>query len=73
MRVQGKKISLKINVKKTKSLRLEISEGEKVILRNKKVDLADSFTYRGSITRKHGGCNEDVKVEYPWPRVVFHS
>ena len=35
--VQGAKISLKINVKKTKSLRLGISEDEKVTLGNEKM------------------------------------
>ena len=32
LRVQGARVGLKINVKKTKSLRLEISENEKVTL-----------------------------------------
>ena len=38
LRVQGARIGLKINVEKTKSLRLEISEDEKVTLGNKKID-----------------------------------
>ena len=36
LRVQGTRIGLKINVKKTKSLRLGISEDEKVTLGNEK-------------------------------------
>ena len=35
LRVQGAKIGLKVNVKNTKSLRLGISEDEKVTLGNK--------------------------------------
>ena len=38
LRVQGAKIGLKINIKKTKSLRLGISEDEKVTLGNEKID-----------------------------------
>ena len=38
LRVQGAKIGLKINVKKTKSLRLGISEDEQVTLGNEKID-----------------------------------
>ena len=49
LRVQGAIICLKIYVKKTKSLRLGISEDEKVTLGNKKTDHVGSFTYLGSI------------------------
>ena len=38
LRVQGARIGLKINVKKTKSLRLGISEDEKVTLGSEKID-----------------------------------
>ena len=52
LRVQGARISLKINVKKTKSLRLGISEDEKVMLANEMMDEVDSFAYLGSIISK---------------------
>ena len=45
LRVQAARIGLKINVKKTKSLRIGISEDEKLKLGNKKIDQVDSFTY----------------------------
>ena len=38
MRVHGTRIGLKINVKKTKSLTLGISEDEKMTLGNEKID-----------------------------------
>ena len=60
-RVQDARIGLKINVKKTKSLRLGISEGEKVTLGNEKIDQVGSFTYLGSIISIDGGSIEDVK------------
>ena len=61
LRVQGARIGLKINIKKTKSLRLGISEDEKVTLDDKKIDQVCSFTYRGSIISKEGGSSEDIK------------
>ena len=61
LRVQGARIGLNINVKKTKSLRLGISEDEKVTFGNEKIDQLGSFTYLGSIISKDGGSSEDVK------------
>ena len=58
--VQGSRIGLKINVKKTKSLTLGISEDEKVMMGNGKIDQADSFTNLGSIISKGGWSSEDV-------------
>ena len=59
-RVQGGRIVLKINVKKTKSLRLGISEDEKVTLGNEKIYQTGSFPYLGSIISKEGGSSDDV-------------
>ena len=59
--VQGARIGLKINVRKTKSLRLGISKGEKVMLGNEKIDQVGSFTYLGSIISKEYGSMEDVE------------
>ena len=47
--------------KKTKSLRLGISEDEKVTLGNEKIDQVCSFSYLGSIISKDSGGSEDVK------------
>ena len=44
LRVQNAGIGLKINVRKTKSLRLGISEDEKVILGDENIVQVDSFT-----------------------------
>ena len=59
--VWGARIGLKINVKKTKSLKLGISKHEKVTLGNKNIDQVGSYTYLGSIISKDGGSSEDVK------------
>ncbi|XP_065557875.1 serine/threonine-protein kinase VRK1-like [Artemia franciscana] len=61
LRVQSARIGLKINVKKTKSLRLGISEDEKLTLGDEMIHQVDSFAYLGSIPSKEGGSNEDVK------------
>ena len=71
MRVQGARIGLKINVKKTKSLRLGKSEDEKVTLGNEKIDRVGSFTYLGSINSKDGGSSEDVKSRIAKAQGVF--
>jgi len=45
LRVQGARIGLKINVKKTNSLRLGIGEDEEVMSDNENIDQVNSFTY----------------------------
>ena len=69
--VQGARIGLKINVKKTKSLRLGIRENEMVTLGNEKVDQVDSFTYLGSIISKDSGSSEEVKSRITKVQGVF--
>ena len=71
LRVQSAKIGLKINVKKTKSLRLGTSEYEKVTLGNEKIDQVGSSTYLGSIISKDGGSSEDVKSGIAKAQGVF--
>jgi len=58
-------------VKKTKSLRLGISQDEKVTLDNEKIDQVGKFTYLGSIISKHDGCSEDVKSRIAKAQGVF--
>ena len=55
------RIGLEINVKNIKSLRLGISEDEKVTLGNEKIDQVGSFTHLASIISKGGGSSEDFK------------
>ena len=61
MRVQGTRKGLKINVQKTKSLRLGISEDKKLTLGSEKIDQVGSFSDLGSIISKDGGNSEEVK------------
>lgn len=60
LRAQGTWTALKINIKKSKLLRLGISKSEEVMLGDKKINQVDSFTYLGSIKSKDGGCSEDA-------------
>ena len=71
LRIQGVKICLKINVKKTKSLRLGISEDEKVTLGNEKIYQVGSFTYLGSIISKVGESSDDIKSRIAKAQGVF--
>ena len=71
--VQGARIGLKINVKKTRSLRLGINENEKLTLGNEKIDLVGGFTYIGSIISKEGGNGEDVKSRTAMAQGVFFT
>ena len=73
LRFQCARIGLKINVKKTKSLRLGISEDEKVTLGNEKTYQVYSFIYLGSIISKDGGSSEDVKRRIAKAQGFFHS
>jgi len=73
LRVQGARIGLKINVKKTKSIRVGTSEDEKVTLGNEKIDQMESFTYLRSIISKDSGSSEDIKTRIAKLKVFFHS
>ena len=70
LRVQGGRIGLKINFKKTKSLRL-ISEDENVTMGYEKIDQVGSFTYLGNIISKDGRSSEDVRSRIAKAQGVF--
>ena len=57
--------------KKTKSLRLGISEHEKVTLDDEKIDHGGNFTYLGSIISKDGESSEDVKSRITKAQGIF--
>ena len=62
LRVKGARIGLKINVKKTKSLWLGLSEDANVTLGNEKIDQVGSFAYLSGVISKDGGRSEYVKI-----------
>ena len=73
LQFQGARIGLKINVKKTKVLRLGISKDQKVALGNEKIDQVDRFTYLSGIISKDGGSSEDVQSRIAKVQFFFHS
>ena len=48
-----------------------ISEDEKVMVGDEKIDRVDSFTYLSGMIRKDGECSENVKSEIVKARGVF--
>jgi len=54
LRVQGARIGLKINFKKTSSFTLGIKEGERVVLGIGNIDQMGSLTYLDSIINEDG-------------------
>ena len=66
LRIQGSRIGLKINFKRTKSLRLGISEDEKATLGSKRL-----IGWVASLISKDDGSSEDVKSL--WLKVLFLS
>ena len=62
---------MRTNVKKTKSLRLGISEDEKVTLGEEKIDQVNSFTYLGIIISRDGKGSEDAKSRIATAQGVF--
>ena len=71
LRVQDARVGLKISIRKTKSLRLGISEDEKVTLGNKTIRQVGSFSYLNSIISKDDGNSEDVKSRIAKTQGVF--
>ena len=64
---------MKINVKKTKSLWLGVSEDEKVTMGNEEIDQLDSFIYLGSIINKDGGSTKNDKARIAKAHGVFYT
>ena len=58
LRVQGARIGLEINVKKTFSLRLLMNGVEKMMLGKVKTDQADTITNLGSLINRDGGYSD---------------
>ena len=73
LRVQGARMGLKINVKKTIFLIMGISEGEEVILSSQKIDQVDTFTRLSRIISKEGGVGQEVKSRIAKVQGVFFT
>ena len=54
------RVGLKINIKKTKVMRLNSNIREQVQIDGKTIDDVDTFTYLGGVVTSKGGCDEDI-------------
>ena len=62
-----------MNVKKTKSLRPRISEGEEVMFGNERINQVDNFTYLVALLVGMVKAVKMLKVEQPSLRLFYHS
>ena len=65
------KVDLKINEKKTKTMKINPKVHEKIQIDNKPVEDIDDFTYLGSKISVNGGTTEDIKLRTQKARAAF--
>ncbi|KAK3082831.1 hypothetical protein FSP39_006593 [Pinctada imbricata] len=53
-------VGLKINISKTKVMRLNSNIKEQVKIEGKKIEDVETFTYLGGVVTSKGGCDEDI-------------
>lgn len=58
----AKQTGLYINPQKTKTMRINTNQTEKIKIRNTEIDDVNEFTYLGSIISTTGGTDEDIKA-----------
>ena len=66
-------VGLKINIKKTKLLRIGTIVTTPLTLNGEIIDDVESFTYLGCILTKDGGSEEDIVNRINKARVAFHG
>ena len=59
---EAEKTGLKINIEKTKLLKVNSRQQAKVQLKGKDIEEDNKFTYLGSVVTDKGGTDEDVKT-----------
>ena len=69
----AKQTGLHINIKKTKSMRINNRCESQATLENQPIYELESFTYLDSVLSKTGGSDEDVKIRIGKARGVFNS
>ena len=62
---------LKINIKKTKLLKINTGNEDTITVEEKPVEAVESFTYLGSIVDQKGGTESDVKSRIGKARAAF--
>ena len=70
---EAEKTGLKINIQKTKLLKVNSTQQAKVQLKGKDIEEDNKFTYLGSVVTDKGGTNEDVKNRIGKARHAFST
>ena len=73
LNLKAKDFNMKINVKKTKAMRISRS-GEETInitLDNQQVEQVKSFKYLGAIITSNGRCNEEIRTRIAMAKTAF--
>lgn len=68
---EGQKVGLKINVKKTKEMRINHRSQEELFVEDKKVEQVSEFQYLGSVVSATGGTEEDVDLRIRKAKGIF--
>ena len=68
----GNKYDMKINVKKTKTMRMSRREGlaVNIVIEGKKVDQVKNFRYLGSMITENGRCDVEIKKNWNGKRCI---
>ncbi|VDI07663.1 Hypothetical predicted protein [Mytilus galloprovincialis] len=67
----GKKLGLKINIKKTKIMKVKTRKGGTVSIEGENIEEVDQFTYLGSIMDRTGGTDADIRTRISKARQAF--
>ena len=68
---ESKKVGLKVNIAKTKELRINNNSAEPIKINDEIVETVTNFTYLGSNVSKDGGCQKDVELRINKARCTF--
>ena len=71
LRTVAGRTGLEVNVKKTKSLRMNAAQDTPIMLGGEAVEDVSKFTYLGSVVSKTGGTEEDIQARIGKARHVF--
>jgi len=70
---ESAKTGLKINVKKTKEMRIALNNKEPLCIHNETIERVTQFTYLGSIIDNTGGTEEDIKDRIRKAQTAFST
>ncbi|RUS76248.1 hypothetical protein EGW08_015991 [Elysia chlorotica] len=69
----SEKTGLQINIRKTEAMRMNIKQANALGLHDEIIEEVDKFVYLGSVVRKNGGTDEDIKCRINKARYAFNT